>query len=167
VADNWRPLFQIAHIVGGHWPARITDAFHALTAPPPTAPSGQNPAVKASSSDHSAIRLGAQKHSGGANSKSEIERLLLADIRGIFTNSASTRITSSQLVRSLCALPDSPWPTAHRANKPITERWLAFRLRALGVLPHNIRIGHHRAKGYDLADFSTAFHRFLGNGQGP
>ncbi|HWW02481.1 MAG TPA: DUF3631 domain-containing protein [Candidatus Acidoferrum sp.] len=31
LADNWRPLFTIAHVIAGHWPDRLTDAFHALT----------------------------------------------------------------------------------------------------------------------------------------
>ena len=32
VADKWRPLFAIAQIVGGDWPARIEKAYAALTA---------------------------------------------------------------------------------------------------------------------------------------
>jgi hypothetical protein len=34
LADNWRPLFAIAQIIGGHWPQRALNAFHAFTAKP-------------------------------------------------------------------------------------------------------------------------------------
>jgi hypothetical protein len=32
LADNWRPLFAIAEIAGGHWPKRCADAYAKLTA---------------------------------------------------------------------------------------------------------------------------------------
>jgi hypothetical protein len=32
VADNWRPLFAVAEVAGGNWPARAASAFRALTA---------------------------------------------------------------------------------------------------------------------------------------
>jgi|GEM_PF-856674 len=31
LADNWRPLFAVAHAAGGDWPARAVAAFNALT----------------------------------------------------------------------------------------------------------------------------------------
>ncbi len=31
LADNWRPLFAVAEVVGGNWPERCTDAFTKLT----------------------------------------------------------------------------------------------------------------------------------------
>jgi hypothetical protein len=31
LADNWRPLFAIAQIIGGHWPDRLVEAFKQLT----------------------------------------------------------------------------------------------------------------------------------------
>jgi uncharacterized protein DUF3631 len=33
VADNWRPLFAIAEIVGGDWPQRLANAYTKLTRP--------------------------------------------------------------------------------------------------------------------------------------
>ena len=33
LADNWRPLFAVAHVIGGHWPQRAADAFTVLGAP--------------------------------------------------------------------------------------------------------------------------------------
>src|SRR5260221_12116881 len=32
VADNWRPLFAIAHTVGGDWPALVLESYNLLAA---------------------------------------------------------------------------------------------------------------------------------------
>lgn len=32
LADNWRPLFALAQVIGGHWPERTVEAFNQLTA---------------------------------------------------------------------------------------------------------------------------------------
>lgn len=55
---------------------------------------------------------------------------------------------------------DRPWPEANR-GKPITETWLANRLRPFRILPKTIRIEPDRAKGYKLADFKEAFVRYI------
>jgi hypothetical protein len=46
-ADNWRPLFAIAKVAGGEWPARVLAAFNQLTA-----------TVKLESQDMGVILLG-------------------------------------------------------------------------------------------------------------
>ena len=55
------------------------------------------------------------------------------------------------------------WPEAHR-GRPITETWLARRLRGFGINSRTLRIGDNRAKGYELADFTEAFERYLSAG---
>ena len=85
---------------------------------------------------------------------------LLTDIRQPLTDSCSERMFSKALVDALCAMTDRPWPEAHR-GKPITETWLARRLRAFGINPRTLRIGTDRAKGYEAADFNGAFERYL------
>ncbi len=42
LADNWRALFALAQVVGGHWPQRAADAFSALT---PKRPVETDPAI--------------------------------------------------------------------------------------------------------------------------
>ena len=74
---------------------------------------------------------------------------------------SAPRLSSRQLVDTLCALPDRPWFQIQRGHKPLTETGLARRLRSLGISPHNIRINNVQVKGYDLADFTAAFTRFL------
>jgi len=84
---------------------------------------------------------------------------LLADIRQIFTQTGATRIASKQLVEGLCALPGGAWLEARQGKKPITEAWLAHRLRHFGVNSRNVRLGGQQAKGYELRDFAEAFGR--------
>lgn len=52
------------------------------------------------------------------------------------------------------------WPEAHR-GKPVTETWLANRLRPFRILPKTLRIEPDRAKGYELAAFKEAFARYI------
>jgi hypothetical protein len=125
LADNWRPLFAIAQIIGGHWPQRVLEAFNQLTA---------------------------KRH------LEDPDLVLLSDIRSIFARAGTSRMFSSQLVELLRALPNRPWSATARA---VNQTWLGRRLSRFGVHSFNLRIGSARAKGYDLADFSDAFARFL------
>jgi putative DNA primase/helicase len=86
--------------------------------------------------------------------------MLLADIQQVFSEMRAERMFSKSLVGSLCSMSDRPWPEAHR-GKPITETWLARRLRGFGINSRTLRIGDDRAKGYEFADFSEAFDRYL------
>jgi len=138
LADNWRPLFAIAQIAGGDWPRRAREAFTQLNSQPSTLD----------------------------------PQLLLADIRQIFAQSGRTRLSSKELVDSLRLLPDRPWqsavgPSSAGLRSGDTSQsalnWLARRLRQFGISSRNIREGGLRAKGYDLADFTGAFDRFLGD----
>jgi hypothetical protein len=67
---------------------------------------------------------------------------------------------SSVLVDSLCALHARPWAAINR-HKPITEIWLARRLRAFGIASHTLRLNGIGANGYALADFTQVFATLL------
>jgi putative DNA primase/helicase len=129
LADNWRPLFAIAEIAGGEWPARAAVAFAKLTA-----------------------QEDAESQGTGT--------ILLADIRQILADTQAARIFSKELAKSLCAMTDRPWPEANR-GKPISENWLARRLHPFRISPKTLRIGDERAKGYEVADFTGVFERYL------
>jgi putative DNA primase/helicase len=133
LADNWRPLFAIAAIAGGDWPARAAAVF--------------------------------AKHTRNADADAQgIATMLLADVRHVFTQARTERMFSRSLVDALCGMTDRPWPEAHR-GKPITETWLARRLREFGITSRTIRTHEDRAKGYDVADFTDAFARYLPAGE--
>lgn len=147
LADNWRPLFAVAQVIGGHWPNRITEAFHQIHSSSSPIPSfhHSNPSPITPPLHHSITPL-------------------LADLRLIFTQSGAQRLFSSALVDSLGALPDRPWSAVTLDNKSIkriTERWLSRQLRPVGVRPRTLRINGRKAKGYELADFLEAFAKHL------
>ena len=86
--------------------------------------------------------------------------MLLADIRQVFNQAATERMLSKQLVESLCALPDRPWPEANK-GRTITQNWLARRLREFGVSSKSIRADGGHGNGYESAHFQEAFDRYL------
>jgi len=70
-------------------------------------------------------------------------------------------------VDRLRALPDGRWKSALGASDSAlgTPRsafnWLGCRLQRFAIRPRTMRIGAERVKGYDLAEFSRAFARWL------
>jgi putative DNA primase/helicase len=89
-----------------------------------------------------------------------IGSMLLADIKKVFDETQAVRVFSQALVRNLCNMTDRPWPEANR-GRPITETWLARRLNGFRINSKTLRIGDGRAKGYELADFTESFERYL------
>jgi hypothetical protein len=127
LADNWRPLFAIAQVVGGHWPQRLLEAFQQL---------------QAASSQPVAL----------VNRPPSLAEQLLADVRQVFAAAGADRLFSSYIVRALRALPNRPWSGSHAKAKPITETRLARLLSSLGVISQPLRIGADTARGYLRSD---------------
>jgi len=157
LADNWRPLFTIAHIIGGHWPERLTEAFHALNPPrhQTTTPSQQllspsNDPQVPGSFDHRHSDLDGFSEGG----LSPDPQLLVASVRSIFTRSSAERMFARDLVAHLNSLPDHPW-SGPANGKPMTERALAYRLRPLGIQSRTLWIAGTAAKGYLRSDFAS------------
>jgi Protein of unknown function (DUF3631) len=86
--------------------------------------------------------------------------MLLEDIKAIFAERQSDRVTSQALVDDLVALEGRPWAD-WRKGKPMTVNNLARALKPFGVTSENIRVSDGQAKGYRLAAFSSAFERYL------
>ena len=145
VADNWRPLFAIAHIAGGDWPALALEAYNHLANRP-----------SASASSNSTLCT----HHSALEKTNPHDLELLKAIQLIFEQSRATRITSKQLVEALEVLPDRPWQSKLASQKSKMS-WLALQLRPLGIIPRVMRFGSHCAKGYDLEDLTDAFSRLL------
>ncbi len=156
LADNWRPLFAVAEVVGGDWPRRAADAFAKLTA------SLSSPPFNSINGSTNLTSCGpAVSFSGGPHSVT-----LLADIRHMFAQTGVTRMFSKELVAALRLLPARPWSDAsiQQSSNPsirLTPARLARHLAIFGVHPKLFRIGNGRGKGYELADFTQAFHQFL------
>jgi putative DNA primase/helicase len=122
LADNWRPLFAVAQVAGGDWPERAKEAFERLSKPNVVMRSG------------SRVKVGLCGDGVG----------LLAEIRRIFEGTGAEKMTSKQIVEGLRNSAASLGVDARR----ITERWLAWRLAAVGIRPGNVQVGKVRAKGY-------------------
>jgi putative DNA primase/helicase len=152
LADNWRPLLAIAQVAGGDWPQRALAAFTHLA--------GNQVRTLSTLPDRSQAQAGASPSPPRSLQPSTFNQqlTLLADIRQLFAQSGSTRISSKQLVESLCALPDRSYSQPSSLNH---QRCLARLLRPFGINSHNIRLGNLQTKGYDLTDFTEAFSRFL------
>ena len=87
--------------------------------------------------------------------------MLLRDIEKIFRSAAVEVLRSKDLVGLLCALPESPWLEANRNGGPITENWVAAKLREFGIGSQGFRMGEHVFRGYRKADFEEVFARYL------
>ncbi|HWX19435.1 MAG TPA: DUF3631 domain-containing protein [Candidatus Binatia bacterium] len=135
LADNWRPLFAVAQLAGGDWPARALAAFKQFTAEPPPAPD-------------LGLTLLADIRQIFAQSNAE-QLFSYALVDGLCA--IPERPWSSA----------GPVPNNGSA-KAINEIWLARQLRRFGVRPRNLRINEERAKGYERADFMEAFAKDLG-----
>jgi hypothetical protein len=99
---------------------------------------------------------------------------LLQDIRFVFHEMADNhlvmgqadkdRITTVRLVQELLDIPDSPWPTCGRNDKPITAAQVTRLLRPYGIKSGNVKIpkgAKTPGKGYLRAWFEDAFTRYL------
>jgi Protein of unknown function (DUF3631) len=86
--------------------------------------------------------------------------LLLEDLRRLFTENHTDRLSSFDIVWALGDMEDRPWPE-YSHGKPITKNGLARILKRFGVGPRTIRFGTETFKGYLLEDLEETFRRFL------
>lgn len=91
-----------------------------------------------------------------ANAEESIGATLLVDVAAVFAEREVAAVSSEELVRALRGLEESPWDKFE-----LQQRDLAWRLKPYGVRPDRVRIGDRQVRGYRLADFSDAFHRYL------
>ncbi len=87
---------------------------------------------------------------------------LLGDLRAIFSESGSDKITSAELAVTLTNMETRPWPEWLR-GKPITPRQIAKLLEPFGIRPKDLRLADGRTgiKGYRVEEFTDAFFRYL------
>ncbi|MGI8752147.1 MAG: DUF3631 domain-containing protein [Acidimicrobiales bacterium] len=82
---------------------------------------------------------------------------LLGDLRDLFADRPV--MATTVIVSALVDLEEAPWGDLR--GKPLDARGLARRLRPYGVRSKNIREGEHQAKGYERADLTDAWARYL------
>src|SRR3954463_3262964 len=72
---------------------------------------------------------------------------LLFDLLILFGKVESERLFSRDIVQALNLMADRSWAETNK-GKPVTELWLAQRLRPYGVRPKTLWIGERAGKGY-------------------
>lgn len=97
------------------------------------------------SDDAGALGLGAQ---------------LLSDIRQVFMEEGTDKLSSETLSTKLAEIEGRPWAEFGKARRPLSKNQLANLLHEFRISPHGVRIGNTTPKGYDIADFEDAFSRY-------
>jgi putative DNA primase/helicase len=142
VADNWRPLFAIADVTGGHWPNKVREIAAA--------------ADKASSEQSASVLL-LQDIRWIFDGRPEIDDDGRTVLRGVKTD----RISSADLVGQLVAIEGRPW-AEWRGGREITQNSLARMLDRFGIRPGTIRLHTGQTpKGYHRSAFDDAFSSYL------
>lgn len=129
-ADTWEPLVIIAHLAGGHWPARAHAACVAMT-----------------------------RYEAAQDDQTSLKTRLLRDIHRIFQAHGNPEALSTQaLIADLLQDPDAPW--AEHGTKGLNAYHLGNMLRDFGISPANHRFNQGRqAKAYARNRFLDAWAR--------
>jgi hypothetical protein len=133
--DIWEPLFALADLTGGEWPAKARRAAEGLT----SGAQDRNP-------------LGALL----------FDILCAFSVRNcdrIFSHELVRRLSNST-DRPWLDLPGLRLAEGG-TRKEVTELWLAQRLRPYGIRPRTIRIGEATAKGYVQQEMLETFRRYI------
>ena len=139
IAQVWRPLFAIADAARGEWPEKARKAADSLAALAGTFADGET-----------------------------LGTMLLADVRAVFkARGEPDRIQSKVLDEDLRALPERPWESMPKTNKPITASARGRMLAKYGVTAQSLRFDDgSNAKGYKRKAFEEAWGAYLPEGGG-
>ncbi len=85
---------------------------------------------------------------------------LLEDIRAVFNNLGADCMFSKTLIDKLIGDSEKPWGE-YNHSKPITQKQLANRLRAYGIMSETVWIDGKSAKGYKRTVFEDTWTRYL------
>lgn len=85
--------------------------------------------------------------------------LLLHDVRRVFTERDTDRLTTADLLGELLRIEESPW--ADMRGRPLGPHGLARLLRSYDIAPRVLRIGSATPRGYTADSFADAFTRYL------
>jgi hypothetical protein len=98
---------------------------------------------------------------GSADDGDSIRSQLLQDIKKVFEEKSTTRISSEDLAKALGAMIESPW-SEWKKGKPITQRQIARLLKPFGIDPVQLWIVGAKTRGYEYDDaFRDACVRYI------
>ncbi len=84
---------------------------------------------------------------------------LLADLRTIFTENNTDKLSTETILHCLHDMEESPWSTLRQGQ--LDARGLSRRLSKYEIGRKQIRIGEWTGKGYDRADLADTWARYL------
>ncbi|MGB8743968.1 MAG: DUF3631 domain-containing protein [Xanthobacteraceae bacterium] len=135
-ADNWRPLFAVAEVAGGDWPARVR-----VIANIAVAKNDEQSVGVQLLTDMKWIFDGCPDPGSAANE--------------------SDRVSSADVLNHLIKIDGRPW-AEWKGGKPITANALARLLGKYSIQSQTIRlVGGTTAKGYYRSTFEDAFTAYL------
>jgi hypothetical protein len=105
-------------------------------------------------------KVAALKLSAAAEDAVSTGNELLADIQFVFESKQVGKLKTTDLIDALVSDEEKPWATYNR-GKPFTPRQLANLLAPYGIKPKTVRFGAFTPKGYEAAQFTDAFSRYL------
>jgi hypothetical protein len=87
--------------------------------------------------------------------------LLLRDIRTVFTEAGTDRLSTEAILAALTGMDESPWGDLR--GKPLDARGLSRRLSKYDdqLSPQVIRIGSGTVRGYESGWFADLWQRYL------
>lgn len=141
LACNWRPLFAVADLCGGEWPAKARAAARALS----------------------------QEDAGSLYVQALAAIKAMFDERAkdnSVTREMACRMFSQDIVAGLLVIEDGPWKFygGKERDKPVTQNGLARLLKP--IVPQNVTINGVQLKGYERHQFEDDFERYLGDAAG-
>lgn len=86
--------------------------------------------------------------------------LLLGDLRSLFEDRDTDRLSSSEICEALARMEDRPWPE-WKVGRPMTARQLARVLTPFKIGPKQVRFASGTTSGYHRDQFSDAWGRYL------
>ena len=84
---------------------------------------------------------------------------LLRDLRTVFTEAGTDKMPTSTILSKLTTMDESPWGDLR--GKELDARGLSRRLAKYDVRPRTLRYGETVFKGYDAADLTDPWTRYL------
>ena len=98
-------------------------------------------------------------HGGDLTDDESLGVRLLSDLRTVFVDAESDRLSTEAIIGALVDMEEAPWGDLR--GRPITPRVLARMLRDYKARSSKIRVGDHTLQGYLVEAFEDVWNRYL------
>ena len=98
--------------------------------------------------------------SGNTSGSQSASNELLSDIEAVFQAKRTEKLSTADLITALLEDEENAWATYNR-GRPLAPRQLGRMLSGYGIQSKTFRFGLDTRKGYELAQFTDAFARYV------